>query len=103
MTPGAEVASLVSMALIRAWANGLRTMARCSMPGQLDVVGPAGASGDQPLVLLALARLADLGGGPVVDGGHQATLPAVTADSSAALPDSAIVLAHADTALTMLW
>ncbi len=32
-TPGAEVASLVSMALIRAWANGLRTMARCSMPG----------------------------------------------------------------------
>ncbi len=33
MTPGLAAAALVSMASIVAWANGLRTIARCSMPG----------------------------------------------------------------------
>ena len=32
-TLGAACASLVSMAVIFAWANGLRTIARCSIPG----------------------------------------------------------------------
>ena len=39
-------------------------------PGGLEVVGPAGASGDQALVLLAAALLADLGGRAVLGGGH---------------------------------
>ena len=32
-TPGAAWAAAESMAEMRAWANGLRTMARCSIPG----------------------------------------------------------------------
>ena len=51
--------------------------------GQDDVVGPAGASGDEPGVLLALAPLPDLRGsgvGAVVDGGHRA--PPVSAAAS---------------------
>ncbi|GIL37379.1 hypothetical protein PDTK01_34540 [Phycicoccus sp. DTK01] len=61
-------------------------------PGQLDVVGPAGAAGDEALVLLAAAVLADLGRGAVVDGGHQALLLSLLIDPAAAA-----------TALTMLW
>ena len=42
--------------------------------------------------------------GAVVDGGHDATLAEVTAESSStAPPPAAIVLAQAATALTMLW
>ena len=33
-TPGAALAAAVSIAVIVAWANGLRTMARCSIPGR---------------------------------------------------------------------
>jgi hypothetical protein len=50
---------------------------------QHHVVGPPGATGDQPLVLLAAARPADLRLGTVVDGGHCAA-PAVAADFTAA-------------------
>ncbi len=59
--------------------------------GELDVVGPAGASGDQPLVLLADAGLADLrrGRARLVGDGHAA-------------PPS-VVPAAVFTALTMLW
>ena len=74
-TPGADLASLVSMAVIRAWANGLRTMARCSIPGSwmlsVQRVRPVISRWSS----LRLRGLADLGGGAVVDGGHQATLP----------------------------
>ena len=64
-------------------------------PGQGDVVGPAGAAGDQPLVLLAAPVAADLaaGGGRVLDGGH------AVAPSVAAVACSAAYC----TALTMLW
>ena len=41
-------------------------------PGQGEVVGPAGAAGDQPLVLLATPVPPDLGGGPLLGGGHAA-------------------------------
>ena len=57
------LAAAVSMLLMVACANGLRTMARCSIPGQGEVVGPARAAGDQPLVLLAAPVAADLGAG----------------------------------------
>ena len=66
-------------------------------PGKRDVVGPLGATGDEARVLLALARGPDLGCRAVVDGGHQASLPCVAAVGSLML------LAHAATALTMLW
>ena len=39
-------------------------------PGQGEVVGPAGAAGDQSLVLLATPVPPDLGGGPLLGGGH---------------------------------
>ena len=61
-------------------------------PGQHDVVGPAGAAGDQPLVLLAAPVAADLlldrVGGALLGGGHAVHL---------ACP------AACCTALTMLW
>ncbi len=34
-TPGTAMAAVVSMALILAWANGLRTMSMYSMPGSV--------------------------------------------------------------------
>jgi hypothetical protein len=43
-----------------------------------DVVGPAGATGDQPLVLLAAAGLPDLGGRRVLGGRHWAPPAAIT-------------------------
>ncbi len=65
---------------------------------QHDVVGPAGATGDEPLVLLATAVAADLGGGgPLGDlRGHDAP-PAAPAEAAAE------ALAAVCTARTMLW
>ena len=88
------LAAAVSMLVMVACANGLRTIARCSIPGQGDVVGPARAAGDQPLVLLAAPVAADLERGSrcVLDGGH-AGAPSLAPLCSAAYC----------TALTMLW
>ena len=55
--------------------------------GQDDVVGPAGPAGDQARVLLAAARIADLGRRAVLGGGHRPP-PAAAA---------------ARTAFTMFW
>ena len=74
-------------------------------PRERDVVGPAGAAGDEPLVLLAAALAADLSPGGCragrgfLDGGH-----AVTPCSA---PVSLVLVEPAPaaccTALTMLW
>ena len=102
-TPGADVAPLVSMAEIRAWANGLRTIARCSIPGSwmlsVQRVRPVISRRSS----LRLRAGADLGCGAVVDGGHDATTVVTGESSSTAPPPAAIVLAQAATALTMLW
>ena len=62
-------------------------------PGERDVVGPPGAAGDQPLVLLAAPVLADLGG----VGGRSwvAVMPCTLAAGACSAAYS--------TALTMLW
>ena len=68
-------------------------------PGQLDVVGPARPAGDQPLVLLAAPRGADLRTGlgrRGLGGGHDA-LPSNVGTSSTSWP------AASCTARTMLW
>jgi hypothetical protein len=83
--------SSVSIEVIVACANGLRTIARWTMPGQGDVVGPLRAAGDEALVLLAQAAVADLGRA-LVDGGHLTHHPSAAGH----------LLAHAATALTML-
>ena len=53
-------------------------------PGELDVVGPPGAAGDQPLVLLAAPGVADLRRGlrPVLGDGHEALPSRVSAMTS---------------------
>ncbi len=75
-------AAATSIEVMVACANGLRTIARCSMPGQRDVVGPAGAAGDQPLVLLAATVAADLrstaSAGRSCGGGHAFAPPGRT-------------------------
>ena len=54
-------------------------------PGELDVVGPPGAAGEEALVLLAAPGLADLRGGAVLDGGHRTALLSGSAALEAAL------------------
>jgi hypothetical protein len=44
-------------------------------PRQGEVVGPAGATGDQPQVLLAATVLADLAGGTLLGGAHARAPP----------------------------
>ena len=60
MTPGAALASSVLIAVIGGVGEGAAHHGEVQHAGQLDVVGPAGAAGDEALVLLAGARLADL-------------------------------------------
>ena len=92
----------MSIAVIRAWANGLRTMARCSIPGSwmLSVQRVRPVISRRSSLRLRAAPISVVGA--VVDGGHDATT--VTGESSStAPPPAAIVLAQAATALTMLW
>ena len=105
-TPGAALAAAVSMAVIRAWANGLRTIARCSMPGSvmLSVQRVRPVISRRSSLRLRAAPISVVGRSStaVID----ATLPTtvVTGESSStAPPPSAMVLAQAATALTMLW
>ena len=89
-TPGRCRAGLTSIRLILAWAIGLRRMAMCSMPGNVMLSVQVVAPVIRCRSSLRLRGLADLGGGPVVDGGH-------------ALAPSLIALPAAWTAATMFW
>jgi hypothetical protein len=77
-------------------------------PGQRDVVRPAGPSGDQPGILLALARTTELGGCRLRGSGHQFPPPATVlgccADTSmGARTAGFICCAASSTARTMFW
>ena len=61
--PGTST-SVVSRPRSVPWATGDRTMAACRRPGQLDVVGEAAPTGEQPRVLEAGEALADPGHAP---------------------------------------
>ena len=61
MTPGSDRAALTSTEVISRMRERAAQERDVQHPGQLDVVGPVGLAGDQTLVFLAQARLAELG------------------------------------------
>ncbi len=101
-TPWAAWPRSVSMAVILAWANGLRTMARCSMPGSWML------SVQRVRPVISRWSSLRLRAGPISAVGRSSTAvirppPGWRPTRPRRRRRPAIVLAQADTALTMLW
>ena len=69
-TPGSASAAVVSMPLIVARANGLRTKHACNIPGRCDVVDEGALAGQQAGVLDPRDPGACVAGGDGVLGGR---------------------------------